>query len=426
MRLELTRRWHRAIFHATAMLLSGILIFFSAKAYIAARWNASSKPELWLKAAKLEPGNADYWSHAGILRQWDLNPRDMREAVRYLQIATKVNSRSSEVWMDLADTYATGGDASRAKEAYERAEGNFPMSAEVAWRYGNFLLYQEEFAEAYPKIRKAISLDPSLTQSALTECWQSNPNVASIVNSLLPDQSEYYVSAIGFFLSQKLVDPAVAIWNKQRERGLSIEMAETVPLVDALITEDRVGEAQQIWQNGLWAANWPREPETNGSLVVNGGFEQEIANGGFDWREVPLDGANFDFDSAFVHSGSRSLRIEFDGTENVDFRHVFEYVPVAHDTRYHFSAFVRTEDISTDHGIGFEILDVEQPGRVQVASSDLTGTNPWTLLETDFVTGPDTHAVKITLRREPSWKFDNKLSGTVWIDDVALRPTNVQ
>jgi len=34
--------------------------------------------------------------------------------------------------------------------------------------------------------------------------------------------------------------------------------------------------------------------------------------------------------------------------------------------------------------------------------------------------------VKITLRREPSWKFDNKLSGTVWIDDVALRPTNVQ
>ena len=426
MKINLTRLGPRTTFLSIAFLCSAALIFFSAKAYIAARWDASSNPELRLKAAKLEPGNAEYWRHAGLLRQWDVNPSDMREAVHYLQTAAKVDSRSSGIWMDLADTYATAGDASGAKEAYETAQASFPMSAEVAWRYGNFLLYQKDYSDAYPKIGKAISLDPSLTPSALSECWQSNPSVAPIVNGLLPDKSEYYISAIGFFLSQRLVDPAVAVWNRQQELGLSVGMDETVPLVDALIGEDRIGEAKQIWGNGLRAANWPVNDENNGSLVVNGGFEHEIANGGFDWQEVPLRSANFDSDNAFAHSGTRSLRIEFDGTENVDFGHLFQYVPVASRTRCHFSAFVRTEGLTTDRGISFEILDVQHPEQVQVTTSELRGTSGWTVLETDFVTGPDTQAVKISLRRVPSWKFDNKLSGTVWVDDVALTPAASQ
>lgn len=426
MQLELTRIWQRALFLLTVLLVSGLVIFFSAKAYVAARWDASSDPEMWVRAAKLEPGNAEYWRHAGLLRQWDVNPSDMRDAVHYLQVAAKVNSRSSGVWMDLADTYATAGDAERARAAYERAQTSFPMSAEVAWRYGNFLLYQENYAEAYPKIRKAIVLDPSLTGSALTECWQANPDVGPILKALLPDKSEYYVSAMGFFLAQKLVDPAVAVWNRQRERGLPAEIDETVALVDALIGEDRVGDAQQIWKSGLQRSNWPQDSEKSGSLVMNGGFENEIANGGFDWREVSLSGANFDFDSAFVHSGTRSLRVEFDGSENLDFEHVFQYVAVAPETRYHFSAFVRTENITTDSGIGFEILDVRRPDRVHVMTPAFNGTNPWTLVESDFVTGPETRVVKVMLRRVPSWKFDNKLGGTVWVDDVALAPNATQ
>ena len=426
MRLDLTRVWQRVLFLATAVIVSGTVIVFSAKAYIAACWDASSNPALWLKAAKLEPGNADYWRHVGLMRQWDLNPSDMGNAMHYLQIAAKVNSRSSGVWMDLADAYATAGDAARAKEAYDRAQTSFPMSAEVAWRYGNFLLYRENYSEAYPKIREAISIDPSLTQSALTECWQSNPDVAPIVKELLPDKREYYVSAVGFFLAQKLADPAVAVWNHQRERGLAVDMEETVLLVDALISENRIREAQQVWRSGLQASNWVQDSEEGRSLVLNGGFEHDIANGGFDWREVPLSAANFDFDSAFAHSGTRSLRIEFDGTENVDFGHLFQYVPVASDSRYHFSVFVRTEGLTTDRGISFEILDAHHPEQVQVATRELTGTNGWTVLQTDFVSGPDTQAVKITLRRTPSWKFDNKFSGTVWVDDVTLTPAPAQ
>jgi hypothetical protein len=45
-------------------------------------------------------------------------------------------------------------------------------------------------------------------------------------------------------------------------------------------------------------------------------------------------------------------------------------------------------------------------------------------VKADVLTGPDTSLLKIILRRKPSWKFDNKLSGTVWVDDVAMTQAN--
>jgi hypothetical protein len=106
----------------------------------------------------------------------------------------------------------------------------------------------------------------------------------------------------------------------------------------------------------------------------------------------------------------------------LDFEHLFQYVAVDPATHYHFSAYLHTEGISTDRGIRFEILDPRQPTETRVTTAELTGTNPWTPVEADLLTGPSTHILKITLQRVPSWKFDNKLRGTVWVDDVTLTP----
>jgi tetratricopeptide (TPR) repeat protein len=425
MRIDLTRAWPRALFFAVVILFSGILTFFSGKVFLAAHWNASSKPELWQKAVRLEPGNAEYWSHVGLSRQWDLSPDGIHEAVRYLQIATQLNPRSADLWMELADAYQTSGDPVRAQKAYEEAQADYPISAEVAWRYGSFLLYQGKLSEGYAQIRRALLADPSLVTSAISESWQSNRDVTPILNEVLPPRSDYYLRAIDFFLSQNLLNPALAVWNRQRELGLPIKMRDATPLVDALIEQNRMVEAQQTWHKVLEVASWAEAPTNGESLVLNGGFERAIANGGFDWRETAESGARFDFDSSIAHSGSRSLRIQFDGTANLNFQNLFQYVLVEPGTRYHFSAYLRTEGISTDRGICFEILDPRHPSPVQVVTPDVIGTNPWTLVQTDLATGPDTHLLKIALRRMASWKFDNKLSGTVWVDDVDLTPIPV-
>jgi Tetratricopeptide repeat len=426
MRIDLTRVWPRTFFLAVILLLAGTLTLFSGKAYLAAHWNASSKPELWLKAVRLEPDNAEYWGHLGLERQWDLSTGGIHQAVNYLEMATRVDPRSADLWMNLADAYQTAGDPVRAQQAYEKAQANYPISAEVAWRYGSFLLYEGNFSQGYAEIRRALVVEPSLATSAISECWQSNPSVGPILDKVLPPKPGDYFQAIDFFLSQNLPLPAVAVWNRQRALGLPVKMPDALPLVDTLIDQDRIAEAQETWHQVLEAANWPRGQSNDESLVFNGRFEHPITNGGFDWREIAVSGARFDFDSQVTHSGSRSLRIQFDGTANLDFRNLFQYIPVQSRSRYHFSVYVRTEAISTDSGIRFEILDPRHPSQVQVVTPDAVGTNPWTLVQADIVTGPDTDLLQITLRRIPSWKFDNKLSGTVWIDGVSLTPSEVR
>lgn len=425
MRINLTRPWFRIFFLATVILCSAILTFFSGKAYLAAHWSRSPNPELWQKAVRLEPGNAEYWGHIGLLRQWDLSPDGMYEAVRYLQMATELNPRSADLWMELADAYQMSGDPVHAQEAYEKAQENFPVSAEVAWRYGSFLLYEGKFSDGYAEIRRAMSIDASLTRKAIAECWQLNPNVDAILDNVLPTKPQYYLGAIDFFLSQNLPDPALAVWNRQHDLGLRIKLTDAIPLVDVLIEQDRVVEAQQAWHQALEATNWPQNSSNTPTLVFNGRFEHEIMNGGFDWREAAAPGAQFAFDDRIAHAGSRSFQVQFDGTENVDFQNLFQYVPVEPGTHYHFSAYVRTEAISTDHGICFEIADPRHTSQVQIVTPDVIGTNPWTLVQTDLATGPQTRLLRITLRRVPSWKFDNKLSGTVWVDDVALVPISL-
>ncbi len=95
---------------------------------------------------------------------------------------------------------------------------------------------------------------------------------------------------------------------------------------------------------------------------------------------------------------------------------------VAPATRYRFRGFLRTDQISTDSGMRFEIIDPRRPKDLDVLTPNETGTQPWTMEEVEFTTGAQTHLIRIALRRMPSTHFDNKIGGTVWVDDVAVLP----
>ena len=70
----------------------------------------------------------------------------------------------------------------------------------------------------------------------------------------------------------------------------------------------------------------------------------------------------------------------------------------------------------------FEIADPRRPKDLDVLTTNETGTQPWTMEGAEFTTGPQTRLIRIALRRVPSAHFDNKISGAVWVDDVAILP----
>jgi tetratricopeptide (TPR) repeat protein len=311
------------------------------------------------------------------------------------------------------------GETSRAREAYEKAKLDHPISAEVAWRYGGFLLRQDDTSKAFAEFRVALMRDPKLETSAVAQSWNAGASASRIVNEILPAQKQYYFGALDYFLSQRQDAPALIIWSGLLDLKQPFEIRQAVPLVNELIAQDRVDEARRVWQQALTAANSAADTVTP-SIVFNGGFERDVVNGGFDWQETPVPGASFAIDTAVAHSEARSLRIDFNGSGNQDFSHLLQWVSVLPRRRFRFAAYLRTEGISTDSGVRFLLYDPHHASMPQTLTADLTGTHPWSLANAELTTGPETRVLAIVLRRIPSRKFDNKLQGTVWVDDVSL------
>lgn len=406
-------------------VLLGVAMFseMAAKVCLAEHWADSSQPELWLRAARLEPGNAYYWMKLGRYKQWDFQRNDLREAIADYEKAAAVNPWNDESWLSLAEADEAVGDMPRARAAFEQAQADHPISAEAAWRYGNFLLRQGDLPGAFAEFRRALVTSPSLTANAVDECWKTTHSARTIVEEVLPQESDAYIAALNYFVNQNELDSALVVWKRLLANKLSVRLPQAIPLVNGLISTDRAEDADRVWQTALEATNWPRDAGGDSSLVFNGGLEHDLANGGFDWQEAPVAGALFDFDNAIAHSGSRSLRVTFDGSTNIDFQHVLQFVKVA-PRRYRFAAFLRTEALSTDSGIRFEIFERGHRATGDLLTTSLEGTHPWTQVEAEITVVPDSELLAIVLRRLPSSKLDNKLRGTVWVDDVSLTPVD--
>ena len=125
-------------------------------------------------------------------------------------------------------------------------------------------------------------------------------------------------------------------------------------------------------------------------------------------------------------SGARSARITFDGTQNLKYTNLFQQVLVTPGTHYHFRAYLRLDQITTDSGVRFEIYDPENQKNLDILTPNERGTQPWTMEEADFTTGPMTHLIRIRLFRAQSDHFNNKISGTVWLDDVGVFPAGAK
>lgn len=414
------KRWAAFV---VSVAVTAALGFTAGEIFLADRWNRSSKPDRWLRAAELEPGNAEYWHHLGLYRQWELDGSDLSLAQQYYLRAVQANPRSSRYWMDLASAYEQAGKIELAREAFEKARTVYPISADVKWNYGNFLLRQGTVPEGFHAIRQAVDTDPHLIPLAISRCWESDADVNDLLDEALPPETDAYFSALDFFASTHDVDPGLTVWNRLLTLGKSLQLKRTFPFLDEMIQKGRVEDAQRVWRQALGASGVRYDESPDHSIVWNGGFEHDPANGGFDWREDSVAGAAMEIDTTVFHSGARSMRIDFEGGSNLDFYHLYQYVPVEPNRTYHFRAFLRTESISTESGMRFFLHDPYSRGVAEVLTPGLVGTQPWTAVEADITTGPTSHVLLIRLRRPQSRLFDNKLSGTVWVDDVSLIPT---
>jgi hypothetical protein len=418
MDLSLGRLSTRILLIAGAVACAGALSYAAGRTWLAAHWAGTKNPADWARAARLEPGNARYWSQIGLYEQWDFSNGNLDQAIADFRRAVRLDPRSDGLWMALASAYEEAGRGSDARQAYARALAAHPVSAEVAWRYGSFLLRQGETNHAAEQVRRALIDKPDLATSAVSQFSKSGAALDLILDKVLPARSSDYLAAIDYFISQQNDDAALAAWEKLSGLGLKVRLKQTLDLVNHLIAHDRMDDAARVWRQALAASGHGSEYAA-GSLIFNGGFERNLVDGGFGWRQTPAPGTAFDLVSDVTHESAQSARVTFDGSGNVDYSNLFQYVPIQPGDRYRFSAYMRTDGITTDSGPRFLLLS-GSPGQAVAETPVMTGTHPWTEVQAEFTAGPEMHGVMVVLRRAPSDMFANRIRGAVWVDGVRL------
>jgi hypothetical protein len=212
-------------------------------------------------------------------------------------------------------------------------------------------------------------------------------------------------------------ESAKKTWGKRASYGIKNGRHETLRQIEFLIAHSDLKEAYQIWRTRLQEEGLSTPSDEN--LITNGGFEtKEILGGGFDWKMINVPGAEVSFDHSIAFEGKSSLKIVFNGKENVDFRHVYQYVALKPNSEYVLKAHMKTNAVTTKSGLKLEISGVGPA--FSGASESLFGENGWRELMVAFRTPPQSQGGVVRVRREKTDKFDRFISGTVWLDNVRL------
>jgi tetratricopeptide (TPR) repeat protein len=375
-------------------------------------------------AVRLEPDNPENWYLLGRYWQYSLDEPDASRAIQNYRRSLAVHPRSADTWLELAAVYESEGDLQNARDAFLQAKRAYPVSAAVSWRYGNFLLRQDEVAQAFAEIRLAVRADPKRSAEAFSRCWRVAPDINLILDTVLPPDRNGYLDVIRELASSEQFAAAMTVWQRLVSIHPAMQLSDAIPFGEALIQKHHISDARGVWADAVRLSNAPQNLDPPGSVLWDGGFETGVHGGAFAWVFAPsFGGVQSGFDARQKHSGKYSMRFTFDGHHNVNFDLACNNAEVRPETRYLLSAWVRTQTLTTDQGIRLRLLwSSDSHTTNSVETPDVRGTQPWTLLELPWTSGNDVRQVRVCAFRSASGKFDSQIQGSAWLDDVTLSP----
>lgn len=417
----------RGLFVLLAFLLVVALGYSGVRNAIAQHEVARNTLRGYERAARLEPDDAGIWYLLGRYWQYNLDSPDVPQAIADYQKSLSFDDHSADTWSDLATAYESQGDIAAAANAFLQAQQAYPQSPDIAWRYGNFLLRRGDLDAAFAQIKHAVRLNPKLAPGAFTLALRVQPDIRTALDRALPASADALLNVIDSLSQQKRTDEAVIVWSRMAALSPHFPVSASYPFIETLLQKYQIADAQRVWNDALGFAGVSPPADVPGSLVWDGGFESNVPGGGFAWRYPTAPGAvQIALDQTEKHSGKRSLRLTFTGLDNVELRDLCQVVAVQPSTSYLFSAWIRTDSISTDQGVRFGLTPLVDSGGSVAWTDDVRGTQPWTRMSFSWTSPPNVQAARMCVGRLPSAKFDNKIHGVAWIDDVALVPQSAE
>jgi tetratricopeptide (TPR) repeat protein len=415
--------------HRTLTVTSRLLLFVfvltlivsTARQGIASYYFRQNLPDALQKAMIGDPANPVYPAAlANLLHLYGQSP-DPDAVIRLYQTAVRLSPFDAAYTADLAQANEWAGRTDAALPLFQRAQQLFPNSPDINWKVANFYIRSGNAGDALPALKKILSSNIIDKNQVFALSDRAGINSATIVDQLLPPNVSAYFAYLNFETQHGNFSAAQETLNRLLSLNLPFEPKEAFPLLDVLIKSRELDSASRVWSSLV--SRFPDRipsPSSANNLITNGNLQADILNGAFEWRVFPVTGVAVNQDSTGPTTDARSLHIEFDGTQNLYYGSVLQFVPVQPRTKYTFSVFTRSQAITTNAGLGVQISDGYDPNKILGSTEPLIGTTPWLEQSFSFETPSETRLLIVRIVRSPSQKLDNKIAGAFWLSRVSL------
>lgn len=364
-------------------------------------------------AARLDPGNAEYRDRLG--RYFDFVARDPASALTWYKSAVQLNPYSARYWFDLASAYQVLGDTNNQSAALEHAIEADAMTPDIAWEAGNLFLVQGQKQRALREFSAVIANDPSMGNAALQFCWRIVPDVDALLRDVIPHRNDAYLTFLSLLESKYETQGTIKVWNALLQTNEPFDIQQSYSFIRYLLQHKEVDDAVVVWQQTASRFGLVSYLPSSSNLIVNGNFNLEVLNGGFDWQYQKQVGVGLTLDPSDFHGGKRSLLITFDGPGISD-ADIYQLVAVQPNTAYQFSAYYKNGQMEGAGGAHFTVQDMYDQ-KIYYESDELKNAAFWKSVDGEFTTGPDCKLMLLHIRRLPA---GSPIRGKLWVDDFHL------
>jgi hypothetical protein len=320
------------------------------------------------------------------------------------------------MWCDVGESMQRAGRHDLARYCFGRALTLAPRIPATLSRVADFDLTEGEQHEGLTRMAQALDDNPEFAPAIFGDYEQRGIGIDAVLESGLPNDPQISHLYLERQMSRESVLDAAKTWTWMINHG-QVDDSVAARYVDFVVQKGRPEAAWKAWSAYVRNSDNRYQDENH---IFNGGFERPVAPVVFDWTIRSLsDDVEALLDRQVYHSGSHALRLRFHGRTNVNYSGVYQTTFATAGT-YRLEAYVRTENLTTDRGVGLRISSISGPKRLDVDTEQLIGTHSWERVSAD-IDVRDAGVLLVQVIRPASLMFDSLIAGTAWIDDVSLR-----
>ena len=353
------------------------------------------------QAAKLQPGNAQYWERLSLPLAIP-SPK----YIAAIENAASAAPHNSRLWMKLGDAAAAGGDFRKAERAYlEVARLN--RGYDSHWLLANLYFRQGDAPNFWIQMRQALAFDTRDLGPAFELCWTMTPKADDLLNSL-PKNPKILARYLQFLVStNRLPEAADAAQVLIAIRGTGEQEPTLIAYTDRLLTDNRNQEAAKIWT----AIHPGASPDIN--LLFNAQMLDPFTGRGFDWRlDAPGNIGHIQIPAL------SQVEFQFDGNQPEKCDLVSQPLALPPGSAARLTFEYRTLDITTGHsGLRWRVLDPDS-GEIQVSEEMASPT--WKSSVMLFRLPPKSRGQRLVLSYE-RLRGTTRISGSLAVRTLVLK-----